>query len=471
MAGPPPLLVARGQERASRSAARRTATRPAASALRAAQRSVEQQSTRILTVRRAEQSHRVLVSRFAAQRRAAAHRLVEARRAAAARPAARQTARAATRHGFQRAAGARVATRHRSARRGNPGRAARGMSAVVAYARSQVGKNYASGGGGSAFVRLLRIHQARVRAGRAATAAFLGGPGRAGADCFPCLGAARRPGGRPRARRHLHGRRNDDRRGQLRVPEWSIAGSTRGCTSSASKWIRARAGPGARILHMIAEHWPLFGLRLHTPRLELRLPDLDDLAQLAEVAAAGVHDPGRQPFAVPWTEGTPDRGRPQHAAVALVQWGRWTPADWSLQPGDAGRGPGHRHPGDRREAVRDAARGRHRLVARAGAGTGRATARRCGRRSSSWPSPGSGAEYATSEAFADNAASYGVSRALGYADNGIARHVVRGRAIEGRRLRLDRAAWESARTVDVKISGLEPCLPMFGLETPRASGG
>ena len=148
MAGPPPLLVARGQERASRSAARRTATRPAASALRAAQRSVEQQGTRILTVRRAEQSHRVLVSRFAAQRRAAAQRRVEARRRAEARSAARPTARTATRHGFQRAAGARVATRHRSARRGNPGRAARGMSAVVAYARSQVGKNYASGGEG-----------------------------------------------------------------------------------------------------------------------------------------------------------------------------------------------------------------------------------------------------------------------------------------------------------------------------------
>jgi hypothetical protein len=46
---------------------------------------------------------------------------------------------------------------------------------------------------------------------------------------------------------------------------------------------------------MIADFWPLSGLRLGTPRLELRVPDLDDLVALAEVAAAGGHDPAVQP--------------------------------------------------------------------------------------------------------------------------------------------------------------------------------
>jgi hypothetical protein len=67
---------------------------------------------------------------------------------------------------------------------------------------------------------------------------------------------------------------------------------------------------------------------------------------------------------------------------------------------------------------------------------------------------GLGAEYATSEAFEDNAASYAVSR-----------NVVRGTPKVGRRLRLDRAGWAAARRVPVQISGLQPCRPMFGLAT------
>ncbi len=75
---------------------------------------------------------------------------------------------------------------------------------------------------------------------------------------------------------------------------------------------------------MITDHWPLFGLRLTTPRLELRLPDLDEMARLADVAAAGVHDPAVQPFAVPWTDESPEK-----AARNVLQWmwGLW--AQWS----------------------------------------------------------------------------------------------------------------------------------------------
>ena len=72
-----------------------------------------------------------------------------------------------------------------------------------------------------------------------------------------------------------------------------------------------------------------------------------------------------------------------------------------------------------------------------------------------------GAEYATSEAFADNAASYAVSEKLGYADDGVQRHVIRGAPVVGRRLRLDRQRWAAARTVPVQVDGLTPCLPMF----------
>ena len=56
--------------------------------------------------------------------------------------------------------------------------------------------------------------------------------------------------------------------------------------------------------------WPLYGLGITTPRLELRLPDLDLLSELAEVAAGGIHDEARMPFSVPWSDASPEeRGR------------------------------------------------------------------------------------------------------------------------------------------------------------------
>jgi RimJ/RimL family protein N-acetyltransferase len=212
---------------------------------------------------------------------------------------------------------------------------------------------------------------------------------------------------------------------------------------------------------MITDHWPLFGLRLTTPRLELRVPDLADLAQLAEVAAAGVHDPGHQPFAVPWTDGTPTevaRGTLQ------FQWrmlGQWAPENWSLNFVTVcdGQVIGTQAVDARQFAtLREVGTGS--WLGRAHHGQGFGTEMRAAVLELAFT--GLGAQWATSEAFADNAASYAVSRKLGYADDGVARHVVRGQAVVGRRLRLDRAGWAAARTVDVRIEGLAPCLPMFG---------
>lgn len=74
---------------------------------------------------------------------------------------------------------------------------------------------------------------------------------------------------------------------------------------------------------------------------------------------------------------------------------------------------------------------------------------------------GLGAQSAVSEAFADNHASYGVSKKLGYADDGIARHVVAGQAVIGRRLRLDRESWAAHAGVPVDLEGLDACREMF----------
>ena len=56
-----------------------------------------------------------------------------------------------------------------------------------------------------------------------------------------------------------------------------------------------------------------------------------------------------------------------------------------------------------------------------------------------------------------------MSRKLGYHDDGVERHLVRGRPAVTRRLRLTRADWQATRAVPVEIGGLEPSLPYFGL--------
>ncbi|MCA2212600.1 GNAT family N-acetyltransferase [Jidongwangia harbinensis] len=213
---------------------------------------------------------------------------------------------------------------------------------------------------------------------------------------------------------------------------------------------------------MIADHWPLFGLRLLTPRLELRVPDHDDLGALADLAAAGIHDPQRQPFVAAWTDGPPEQVARSVLQWQWHQWSRWSPEGWELAfvvVAD-GRVIGTQSVGGNRfAALREVGTGS--WLGRGDQGRGYGTEMRAAVLELAFD--GLGAVYATSEAFADNEASYRVSRKLGYADNGVERHLVRDRPALGRRLRLDRAAWLAHRTVPVTVTGLAPCLPMFGL--------
>jgi hypothetical protein len=81
---------------------------------------------------------------------------------------------------------------------------------------------------------------------------------------------------------------------------------------------------------MSGHPWPLFGLRLRTPHLELRLPTDDDLLELARVARTGVMDEGQRFFGVPWNE----LQSPAFERQFLLHWwstrGGWSPASWNL---------------------------------------------------------------------------------------------------------------------------------------------
>jgi RimJ/RimL family protein N-acetyltransferase len=76
---------------------------------------------------------------------------------------------------------------------------------------------------------------------------------------------------------------------------------------------------------------------------------------------------------------------------------------------------------------------------------------------------GLGATDAVSGAFDDNTPSLRVSDKLGYQSDGIERLAAHGQVTTTRRLRLTRERWEAADRVPVTITGLAPCLPLFGL--------
>ncbi|GLP66362.1 putative succinyl-CoA transferase [Streptomyces sp. TUS-ST3] len=220
---------------------------------------------------------------------------------------------------------------------------------------------------------------------------------------------------------------------------------------------------------MLIDHWPLVGLRLSTPRLELRLPSEDELAELGGLAAEGIHEPDRMPFLVPWSDLPPaDRAR----SVVQHHWlrrGNWSPENWAL---NLVAFENERVVGLQTIAARNFATLREVSTAswlgarfqRQGVGTEMRAA------VLHLAFAGLNALEATSGAFEDNASSFTVSMKHGYELDGVERHVVRGRPAIMQRLRLTRARWERRRHIPVSIVGLSSCLPMFGLSDDSRAG-
>ena len=79
--------------------------------------------------------------------------------------------------------------------------------------------------------------------------------------------------------------------------------------------------------------WPLFGLSVRTPRLELRYPTDADLLALAALSG-DIHDPDFLPFSGTWSL-LPDGERER--AVLQYHWSRR--GDWSATRWSARRAP------------------------------------------------------------------------------------------------------------------------------------
>ncbi|MGC0423558.1 GNAT family N-acetyltransferase [Embleya sp. AB8] len=213
---------------------------------------------------------------------------------------------------------------------------------------------------------------------------------------------------------------------------------------------------------MLTDHWPVFGLRVTTPRLELRPATQDDLVALVELAELGIHAPDYMPFSKPWTR----EEQPAKARNALKYywstWANWAPEDWYLLLAVVHEG---RVIGVQDGAAKDFA---HRREVMSGSwlglahqGQGLGTEMRAGWLELAFA--GLGARWAVSAALPDNAPSLGVSRRLGYADDGLEIEAGEdGGPREVTRLRLTREAWHQHRTIEAKVEGLDACRDMFG---------
>lgn len=214
---------------------------------------------------------------------------------------------------------------------------------------------------------------------------------------------------------------------------------------------------------MAHPYWPLFDLRIRTPRLELRVPTDDDLVEIATLAAQGIHDPGWTPFSSPWT----DVPSPQLERNSM-QWG-WRnrattkPDDWELPfavaENGAIRGVQSLVAKDF-ATVRQVATGSWLGLAHQGRGIGKEMRAAVLHLAFAH----FGAVRATSGAFEDNPASLAVSRALGYVENGAEWRVRRDVPARLVNLLLERESWERTRRDDITVEGLEPCLALLGAD-------
>lgn len=211
----------------------------------------------------------------------------------------------------------------------------------------------------------------------------------------------------------------------------------------------------------LTTHWPLFGLRLRCDAVRLRPVREADLPHLAAVQPDDAeHDP--RPGVLPWQD------LAEHRRRLLYQgyWrslGTWSPSSWCLdlaveldgdvvgvQALEAESFPVLRTV-DSHSWLVPAVRGR-------GVGVAMRTA------VLALAFDHLGAVAAVTSARTDNGASLGVSRHLGYRDNGVSLSDSPTGPTELTHLRLTAERWRASgqgRAVDVE--GLEPCLPWFGL--------
>ena len=205
---------------------------------------------------------------------------------------------------------------------------------------------------------------------------------------------------------------------------------------------------------------PLFGLRVTTPRLVLRVGTTGEVRALGELARRGIHPPDDMPFGVAWTDRAALPGfLEEFSAFHRGHMTDWSAEEWHLDllVWESGELVGTQGIGGKVFAAeRVVATGS--WLGQAAQGRGIGTEMRAAVLELAFR--GLGAEAATSGWLEGNAASGRVSEKLGYRTTGVSEISPRGMPVPHHDVRIDRADWRSP--VAVELTGIAPCLPLFG---------
>lgn len=212
--------------------------------------------------------------------------------------------------------------------------------------------------------------------------------------------------------------------------------------------------------------WPLFDLRVRTPRVELRYIDDEMATELAVLATKGIHDADFMPFAMPWSlEASPilERNTMQFYWRCRAEF---TPTDWSINLATIVDGEVVGTTGLMAKEfpiLRQFETGSWLGAAYQGRGIGkemRIAALHLG-------FIGLGGLTATTSAWHDNGPSLGVTASLGYTAAGTRRGVRQATADHMQLFEMTRDDFTARlQRTDVELVGVEPCIAQLGLEPP-----
>ena len=186
---------------------------------------------------------------------------------------------------------------------------------------------------------------------------------------------------------------------------------------SETRWASSRVDSYGGPMATLTDLWPIFALRARQGDLELRPVRDEDFPELVELVRDGIHDPATMPFSVPWTDAPATDLPRRYLTHYWEQRAATSPQRWSLDLVVRREGEVVGIQGVSTENF---------LVTRTGE-TGSWLARRHHRKGLGTRMRQAvcalafdhlGFEEVTSAAFTDNPASLGVSRKVGYRDNG-----------------------------------------------------
>lgn len=219
------------------------------------------------------------------------------------------------------------------------------------------------------------------------------------------------------------------------------------------------------VISAMSTTWPLFDLRVTSPRLSLQYADDNLVEHIAELAAHGIHDKAAMPFSEPWTDVKP----PELQRNTLRYYWRTraeTTADhWILAfavRDQSGQAIGMCSlSATTFPTTRTASTGSWLGQRFQGQGLGREMREAALHLAFA----GLGAHAATTRAWHDNVASLGVTRSLPYLKTGTVEELRRSEPTTMVEFEMTRPQWQTVERSDITLDGVDPVLTF--LQIPR----